>query len=96
MVTRGRAGVEALIGDQLHHFPAYEIAAVDTTGAGDVFHGAFAVACLRGMDLAGAIDFSHAVAAIKCLAGGGRLGIPRDLAAVEAFRGETPHVATRV
>jgi len=91
VVTRGRRGALARVDGCARDYPAYAIEAVDTTGAGDVFHGAFAVACLDGMDLAGALDFCNAVAAMKCLAEGGRTGIPRDRAAVEAFRRATPH-----
>jgi sulfofructose kinase len=90
MVTRGAAGVVARIDGDLRTYPAYAVEAVDTTGAGDVFHGAFAVACLRGFALEEAIDFSHAVAAMKCLALGGRTGIPRSMEDVERFRRVTP------
>ena len=65
---------------------------MDTTGSGDVFHGAFAIACLRGMMLDEAIDFSNAVAAMKCRRFGGRDGIPRNTEEVEQFRRTTPHV----
>lgn len=91
MVTRGSGGVSLLQADGLRHFPAYRVGAVDTTGAGDVFHGAFAVALLRGLDLPAAIDFSQAVAAMKCLQPGGRRGIPNDFEAVDVFQRETPH-----
>jgi sugar/nucleoside kinase (ribokinase family) len=91
MVTRGARGAVVLEEGELRHYPAYAIDAVDTTGAGDVFHGAFAVACLRGMALADAIDFSHAVAAMKCLQVGGRSGIPQSMRAIEDFRRATDH-----
>ncbi len=91
MVTRGQKGVSLLEGDGLRHMPAYRVEAVDTTGAGDVFHGAFAVALLRGLDVPAAIDFSQAVAAMKCLQPGGRRGIPNDFGAVSVFQRETPH-----
>jgi len=91
VVTLGARGALARIDGGTRVFPAYAIDAVDTTGAGDVFHGAFAVACLDGMDLAGALDFANAVAAMKCLAAGGRTGIPRERAAIAAFQRETPH-----
>jgi sulfofructose kinase len=95
MVTRGPDGVVARIDGCLRTYPAFAIEAVDTTGAGDVFHGAFAVACLRGLALEEAIDFSHAVAAMKCLALGGRTGIPRSWEDVERFRRETPRRPAR-
>jgi len=91
IVTLGARGAVARIEGALESFPAYAVEAVDTTGAGDVFHGAFAVACLEGMALREALDFSNAVAAIKCRQAGGRAGIPRSLEEVERFRRETGH-----
>lgn len=88
IVTLGSRGAVARVEGRLELFPAYAVSAVDTTGAGDVFHGAFAVALLRGLPLPEAIDFSHAVAAMKCLQEGGRSGIPRGIEAVERFRRE--------
>jgi sugar/nucleoside kinase (ribokinase family) len=49
---------------------------VDTTGAGDVYHGAFLVGLLHGWDLRTVATFSSAVAAIKCTQLSGRRGIP--------------------
>jgi len=91
VVTQGDRGAVAWIDGRVKPFPAYSIDAVDTTGAGDVFHAAFGVACLRGLDLPDAIDFSNAVAAMKCRELGGRAGIPNGMDEVEAFRKETPH-----
>ena len=48
---------------------------VDTTGAGDVFHGAFCYAVLQGMPMREALDFSNAMAALNCTALGARGGI---------------------
>ncbi len=56
--------------------PAYEVDVVDTTGAGDTFHGAFAYALARGWDVHRCCDFAAAVAAIKCTKPGGRTGLP--------------------
>lgn len=56
--------------------PAFAVEAVDTTGAGDVFHGAFAFALTQKWSLKQAIVFASAVAAIKCTHIGGRSGIP--------------------
>ncbi len=92
MVTEGARGLALWREGRVERFPAYAVEAVDTTGAGDVVHGAFAVACLRGLDLPEAIDFAQAVAAMKCLAAGGRAAIPRSLEEVERFRRATPHV----
>lgn len=49
---------------------------VDTTGAGDVFHGAFAYGVANGWDTSRCGEFAAAVAAIKCMQRGGRTGIP--------------------
>jgi sugar/nucleoside kinase (ribokinase family) len=53
------------------------VAAVDTNGAGDVFHGACAVGELRGWPFDWTLTFAAAVAAMKCRWLGGRRGIPR-------------------
>jgi sugar/nucleoside kinase (ribokinase family) len=66
------------------HVPAYPVQVVDTTGAGDVFHGAFALGCARGWDLRRALAIASAAAALKCRALGGRSGIP-SLAEAEAL-----------
>ncbi len=71
------------------HFtiPAFPVKAVDTTGAGDVFHGACIFALLRGLGLADAIRFASACAALKCTRIGGRSGIP-TLKETRAFLAE--------
>lgn len=63
---------------------AFPVDVVDTTGAGDVFHGAYAYALARGGSTAACARFAAAAAALKCTAFGGRGGIP-DLPAVAAF-----------
>ncbi len=83
-VTRGGKGTLWLDEHGYHESPAYRVDVVDTTGAGDVFHGAYAVAMGDGMAVALAMRFASAVAALKCTRRGGRAGIP-DLAEVEAF-----------
>ena len=55
--------------------PALKVNPVDTTGAGDVFHGAFCYAVLKGMSLQDTLDFSNAMAALNCTALGARGGI---------------------
>ncbi len=56
--------------------PAFPVQALDTTGAGDVFHGAYLVGLLHGWDLRQTATFASAAAAIKCTRLGGRAGIP--------------------
>ena len=55
---------------------AFSVEVVDTVGAGDVFHGAFAFGVAQGWDTARNAEFASAVAALKCTAVGGRTGIP--------------------
>jgi len=68
------------------HVEAFEVEAVDTTGAGDTFHGAFAVGLAHGWDLRKAVTFASAVSAIKCTRVGGRTGIPSFEQAMEFLR----------
>lgn len=75
-VTAGAKGSFWLEGDQLCSCPAERIEAIDTCGAGDVFHGAFAVALAERMSMAEAMRFSGATAALKCLQFGGSMGAP--------------------
>jgi sugar/nucleoside kinase (ribokinase family) len=64
--------------------PAFKVKAVDTTGCGDVFHGAYAFALAKGMALEARIRFAAATAALKATRAGGQTGIP-SLAAVRKF-----------
>ena len=64
--------------------PAERVVAVDTCGAGDVFHGAFAVARAEAMETAQSMRFSSVTASLKCLRFGGSLGAP-DRKAVEDY-----------
>ena len=65
---------------------------MDTTGAGDVFHGAFCYSVLQGMSLADALDFSNAMAALNCTALGARGGI-RGLPEVRSLMQRAPRRA---
>lgn len=81
--TRGGEGCLAVIDGKIVSVPAYRVDAVDTTGAGDVFHGAFLVGWLQGMELLENIRFASAASALKCTQIGGRAGIPTYSAALE-------------
>jgi len=82
--TLGNKGCKAAIDGKVENFKAFAVKAVDTTGAGDVFHGAFLEEYLEGKDVKECIRFAQAVSAIKCTKKGGRDGIPtKD--AVEMF-----------
>ncbi|MDE3165146.1 MAG: ribokinase [Acidobacteriota bacterium] len=74
-MTLGAHGALALEQGRFHYAPAYVVNCLDTTGAGDVFHGAFCYAVLEGMPTAAALDFSNAMAALNCTALGARGGI---------------------
>lgn len=76
-VTCGkRGGVLYCGGDMFVHYPAFAVDAVDSNGAGDVFHGAFAYALTRNMKYEDACIFSSAVSALKCTKIGAREGVP--------------------
>jgi sulfofructose kinase len=75
--TLGADGVLAWDGVRFHYSPAFELKPVDTTGAGDVFHAAFAYALLRGDALARSLEFSCAAAGLACMGIGARGGIAR-------------------
>jgi sulfofructose kinase len=76
-VTQGEQGVWWLrAGGQVMHQPAIAVKAVDTTGAGDVFHAALGVALAEGQTDADAIGFAAYAAALKCKRPGGVLGAP--------------------
>jgi sulfofructose kinase len=66
------------------HQPAFLVQAADTTGCGDVFHGAYAAALARGMDLLERVRFASAAAALKATRIGAQAGSPY-LAEVEAL-----------
>jgi len=58
------------------HFAAFDVTAVDTTGCGDVFHGAYSAALAEGMDLLSRVKLATAAAALKSTRHGGQSGIP--------------------
>jgi ribokinase len=69
-------------GGEVRHVPALEVPVVDTTGCGDVFHGAYAACISLGEGVARAIEVATAAAGLKATKPGGRAGIP-DRATVE-------------
>ncbi len=74
--TVGAAGSYTVTPKDSFHTPAFEVEVVDTTGAGDVFHGAYIVGLIHGWTPRQCAQFSTAVSAIKCTKLGGRAGIP--------------------
>src|SRR5712692_9752852 len=74
-MTLGAHGSLALEDGKFVYAPAFVVNCADTTGAGDVFHGAFCYAVLQRMPMREALDFSNAMAALNCMALGARGGI---------------------
>ena len=86
--TRGAQGTIWLDEHQnLQQTPAFPVHTVDTLGAGDVFHGAFALAVTEHQDLRAALRFASAAAALKCTRFGGAFAAPQR-AEVEALLGQ--------
>jgi sulfofructose kinase len=75
-VTLGRGGSMILDGDTLHREPAFTVDAVDTTGAGDVFRGAFIYGLLRGEPPTSLLTFANAAAAVSCTRAGAIDAVP--------------------
>ena len=69
---------------QVRHVPAFEIEAIDTNGAGDIFHGAFTLGLAENMRIEDAARFASAAAALKCASGSGWESIP-DRSEVETL-----------
>ena len=75
-VTLGARGAMLLEGDRLHRVPGHDVRVEDTTGAGDVFRGAFITALLRGDPPADILRFANAAAAISCTRTGAIASVP--------------------
>lgn len=71
-MTLGAHGALARCGGIFYYSPAFVVNCADTTGAGDVFHGAFCYAVLQGMPIQEALEFSNAMAALNCTGYGAR------------------------
>lgn len=74
--TLGHEGAVALVNGEFLHAEGSKVKAVDTTGAGDVFHGGFIYGFLQNWELKEILKFANAAAALKCQNLGGRKGIP--------------------
>ncbi|MGB6544142.1 MAG: PfkB family carbohydrate kinase [Candidatus Acidiferrales bacterium] len=85
--TLGREGVLAWHESRFHYCPAYRVPTVDTTGAGDIFHGGFIYGLLQNWPLDRILDFACAAAALNCGALGARAGIG-SVADIERLRSE--------
>src|ERR1700733_2422638 len=83
--TLGRLGGLAWDGKKFIQVPGFRVSAVDTTGAGDIFHGAFLYGLIKNWPLKEALEFSCAAAALNCTAPGAR-GHIATLDEIAAFR----------
>jgi sugar/nucleoside kinase (ribokinase family) len=86
VITSGARGCSALWQDEMIHQPAFPVEAVDTTGAGDIFHGAYAFCVSRGKDPFYACRYASAAAALSTLGTGGQLPIPADEEVLELLQ----------
>ena len=84
VVTAGESGAFCRTPENTFYQPAFPVEVVDTTGAGDVFHGAFMAGLIEHWPLPKILEFAAAVAAMKCRGLGGRAMIPNRREA-EAF-----------
>jgi sugar/nucleoside kinase (ribokinase family) len=91
-ITVGSKGCYYFSEGRVYHCPAFAIRAVDTTGCGDSFHGAYCYAMAQGWRQHESIRFSSAVSAVKATRLGGRSGLP-TLEAVMQFMEERPDQA---
>ncbi|MCK9395806.1 MAG: PfkB family carbohydrate kinase [Methylobacter sp.] len=76
VITLGERGLIWQRGNERGALPAYPVAAVDTTGAGDAFHGAFAAALAGGLEWQTLLRYASAAGALCCTQMGARLGLP--------------------
>lgn len=76
VVTDGKNGGVMYDGKELWSYPAFPVEAVDSNGAGDVFHGAFAFGVQMGYNYRKCCVFASAVSALKCMGVGARESVP--------------------
>ncbi|MGO7581885.1 sugar kinase [Rhizobium ruizarguesonis] len=95
-VTAGENGsfwFDELAGD-VFHLAAPKVRAVDTLAAGDIFHGAFALATAEGLPIEETMRLSSMAAALKCQVFGGRIGAPTRAEVCKVLQDWHPPVAT--
>jgi len=86
--TLGNEGAMALVEGKILHVEGFKVKAVDTTGAGDVFHAGFIYGLLKNWEVREVLRFANAAAALKCQDLGGRKGIP-TLEKIQKFLGSS-------
>lgn len=88
VITAGENGSYVFDGKDFFHQPAFQVEAVDTNGAGDVFMGGFAYGLLQKWELKRTAEFASAAAALSCTKVGKDASIPKSVTAVLNFLGE--------
>jgi ribokinase len=76
IITLGSEGSMGLFDNEIVFQEAFPINAIDTTGAGDVYHGAYIYGLIKGWKMKECMRFASATAGLKCLDIGARKGIP--------------------
>lgn len=76
-VTRGKHGAAVLWEGKIFEVPGIQVIALDTTGAGDIFHGALLYGILQGQNLSHCLRLANVAAALSCTRIGARGGIPQ-------------------
>ncbi len=74
--TKGSQGVLAVVNGRCVNFPAFKVQPVDTTGAGDVFHGSFIYGLLQNWSLERIMSFANAAAGLSCTRLGAQAAVP--------------------
>lgn len=91
VITQGKKGGILFLDGEIKTYPAFSVEAVDSNGAGDVFHGAFAFAASAGFSYYDACIFSSAVSAIKCTKVGARDAVPNYQETIKFLKGRGYH-----
>ena len=84
VITQGNKGGTYLYKDEIRNYQTFSVKSIDSTGAGDAFHGAFCHFLANGFSTEDCLDLSSAVGAMNCLEKGGRKGLP-DMKVLELF-----------
>lgn len=87
IITKGKEGGIIFDGEKIISYPIYPADVVDSNGAGDVFHGAFAAGFVKGYDYEKCCHFASSVSAIKCMGVGARESAP-DFETVKKYMKE--------
>jgi ribokinase len=86
VTTLGKKGSVTLVNNKIKKVGIFDVKVKDTTGCGDVYHGAFLYGLIRKWNLLDIMVFSTAVSSIKCMYCGGRLGIPNFERTIEFLK----------